>query len=63
MASSLSTRISESFGVSNPIFGFTHSPDAVSEVSNAGGIGILGATRNTPEEIGTMLKGIPRAGR
>jgi NAD(P)H-dependent flavin oxidoreductase YrpB (nitropropane dioxygenase family) len=58
MTSMLETRVSETLGVPYPIFGFTHSPDAVTEVSLAGGIGVLGATRNTPDEIRQMLKDI-----
>jgi len=41
----------EKLGAKVPIFGFTHSLDAVIAISQAGGIGIWGATRSTPEEI------------
>jgi len=61
MSSPLRSRVSRSLGVEYPIFGFTHSPDAVIEVCTAGGIGILGATRSTPEEIGEMLQSIRAA--
>ena len=47
----LHTVICDRFGVDVPIFGFTHSRDAVAAVCRSGGIGIWGATRNTPEEI------------
>ncbi len=47
----LHTSICDRFGVDVPIFGFTHSQDAVVAVCQAGGIGIWGATRNTLDEI------------
>jgi NAD(P)H-dependent flavin oxidoreductase YrpB (nitropropane dioxygenase family) len=47
----LHTTICDRFGVELPIFGFTHSQNAVVAVCKAGGIGIWGATRNTPPEI------------
>ena len=54
----LHTSICDRFGVEVPIFGFTHSRDAVVAVCEAGGIGIWGATRNTPDEISEGLKDI-----
>ncbi|UFX43928.1 nitronate monooxygenase [Bradyrhizobium sp. 41S5] len=54
--SGLATSLSRRLGVAHPIFGFAHSVDAVAAVSNAGGIGIYGATRDTPEEIHERLK-------
>lgn len=54
----LHTRICDMFGVRYPIFGFTHSIDVVVEVCRAGGIGIYGATRRTPEEIRAELRTI-----
>ncbi len=50
------TSLSRRLGVAYPIFGFAHSIDAVAAVSNAGGIGIYGATRDTPEEIRERLE-------
>ena len=47
----LHTRLSQRLGMSNPIFGFAHDPVAVAAITNAGGLGVLGATRHTPEEI------------
>jgi NAD(P)H-dependent flavin oxidoreductase YrpB (nitropropane dioxygenase family) len=34
-----------------PIFGFSHSPDVVVAVSNAGGMGVFGAADRTPDEL------------
>jgi NAD(P)H-dependent flavin oxidoreductase YrpB (nitropropane dioxygenase family) len=42
-------------GITHPIFAFSHSVDVVVAVCQAGGMGVLGATRNFPEEIEAML--------
>ena len=57
-AHKLHTSICDRFGVDLPIFGFTHSQDAVVAVCQAGGIGIWGATRSTPDEIEEGLANI-----
>jgi len=54
----LTTELAARLGASYPIFGFTHSIDAVVEVTKAGGIGVWGATRQTPEEIESGLSEI-----
>ncbi len=59
--SALHTSICDRFGVEYPIFGFCHSVEVTVAVCRAGGIGIFGGTRNTPEEIRAALKAI-RAG-
>ena len=38
-------------GLTHPIFGFCHGREVVAALSLTGGLGVLGATRNTPEEI------------
>ena len=48
---SLSNSLSSRLGAELPIFGFSHSLDTTLAVTQAGGIGIWGATRSTPEEI------------
>src|SRR5690349_16659603 len=48
-------------GIKYPIFGFNHSVDVTIALCKAGGIGIYGATRRTPEEIRAELAAI-RAG-
>ncbi len=50
-SSRLRNRLCDDLGAELPIFGFTHSLEAAMAVSLAGGIGIWGATRSTPEEI------------
>ncbi len=49
--STLFNQLCERLRAELPIFGFTHSIDATIAISRAGGIGIWGATRSTPEEI------------
>lgn len=55
------TSICDEYGISVPVFGFAHSEDAVIAITNAGGLGVYGATRSTPEEIEASLAKI-RAG-
>jgi len=38
-------------GIEFPIFAFTHCRDVAAAVSKAGGIGVLGATAHTPEQL------------
>ncbi len=47
----LQTRLSKKLGIAQPIFGFAHDPAVVAAICCAGGFGVLGATRHTPEEI------------
>jgi NAD(P)H-dependent flavin oxidoreductase YrpB (nitropropane dioxygenase family) len=50
--------ICEQFGIDFPLFAFSHCRDVVAAVSNAGGFGVLGASRHTPEELELELKWI-----
>jgi NAD(P)H-dependent flavin oxidoreductase YrpB (nitropropane dioxygenase family) len=45
-------------GVEFPLFAFSHCRDVVAAVSRAGGFGVLGATRHTPQTIDIELKWI-----
>ncbi|MGD9935056.1 MAG: NAD(P)H-dependent flavin oxidoreductase [Dehalococcoidia bacterium] len=54
----LNSRVSDMFGVPYPIFAFAHHEDVVVEVCKAGGIGIYGGTRKTPDEIRAVLRDI-----
>jgi NAD(P)H-dependent flavin oxidoreductase YrpB (nitropropane dioxygenase family) len=56
MPSTLRTPICARYGIDVPIFGFAHSVAAAGAISRAGGVGIYGATRDTPEEIRARLK-------
>lgn len=47
----LRNQLCDELGARHPIFGFAHSLDAAIAITAAGGIGIWGATRSTPDEI------------
>ena len=58
------TPLCDRFGIETPIFGFSHSVEVVAAVTNAGGFGVYGATRQLPEEIEADLAWIrARVGR
>ncbi len=50
------TPICEQLGIEFPIFAFTHCRDVVAAVSNAGGLGVLGAVGFTAEQLATELE-------
>ena len=58
MASPLRTRVSEMLGIEYPIFAFAHHEDVIVETVKAGGIGIYGGTRKTPQAIRDVLENI-----
>lgn len=58
---SMQTRLSRTLGISYPIFGFSHSAAVVAAICRAGGFGVLGATRHTPEQIQHELAWIRQA--
>jgi hypothetical protein len=39
------------FGIDVPIFAFSHCRDVVVEVSKAGGMGVLGMARMSPDQV------------
>jgi NAD(P)H-dependent flavin oxidoreductase YrpB (nitropropane dioxygenase family) len=47
----LQTRVAEMLGIEYPIFAFSHCRDVVAAVSRAGGFGVMGAVRLTPEQL------------
>ena len=49
------TPICHQLRIETPIFGFAHSVEVAAAISNAGGLGVYGATRDTPEEIEERL--------
>lgn len=53
--------IARMFKCEHAIFGFSHNVDVTIAITMAGGIGIFGATRSTPEEIETALRKIRQA--
>jgi NAD(P)H-dependent flavin oxidoreductase YrpB (nitropropane dioxygenase family) len=51
----LFTQICEKLGIDVPIFAFSHCRDVVAAVTNAGGLGVLGATAHSPAGLETDL--------
>jgi len=43
--------LTQAFGIEYPIFAFSHCRDVVAAVTNAGGMGVLGALAFSPEEL------------
>jgi NAD(P)H-dependent flavin oxidoreductase YrpB (nitropropane dioxygenase family) len=54
----MKTPLCELLGVEFPLFAFSHCRDVVAAVTNAGGCGVLGASRHTPEELELELQWI-----
>jgi NAD(P)H-dependent flavin oxidoreductase YrpB (nitropropane dioxygenase family) len=52
------TEICDTLGIEFPIFAFTHCRDVVAAVSQAGGLGVLGAVGFSPEQLEVELKWI-----
>jgi NAD(P)H-dependent flavin oxidoreductase YrpB (nitropropane dioxygenase family) len=49
------TRATSLLGIDFPIFAFSHCRDVVAAVSNAGGLGVLGAVAHSPEQLDVDL--------
>ena len=49
------TDLCDRLGIEFPIFAFTHCRDVVAAVSNAGGLGVLGAVGFSPEQLEVEL--------
>ena len=54
----MDSRICDMLGIEFPLVAFTHCRDVVAEVSKAGGFGVLGAARLTPEQLEIELNWI-----
>ncbi len=54
----MKNRLCEMFGIEFPIFAFSHCRDVAAAVTNAGGLGVLGALAFTPEQLELELKWI-----
>lgn len=52
------TAVTKMLGIDFPVFAFTHCRDVVAAVTNAGGLGVLGAVAHTPEQLDVDLKWI-----
>ena len=47
----MTTAFCDRFGIDFPLFAFSHCRDVVAAVTNAGGLGVLGGTAFTPEQL------------
>jgi NAD(P)H-dependent flavin oxidoreductase YrpB (nitropropane dioxygenase family) len=54
----VANRLCEMFGIEAPIFAFSHCRDVVVEVSKAGGLGVLGLARMSPQRVDAELQWI-----
>ncbi len=54
----MKNRLAEMFGIEFPIFAFSNCRDVVAAVTNAGGMGVLGALAFSPEQLELELKWI-----
>ena len=54
------TALSEEFGMEIAVFAFSYMPEVVVAVTNAGGMGVLGAVRYTPDELREALDFLDR---
>ena len=52
------TELCDLFGIDIPIFAFSHCRDVVAAVTNAGGLGVLGALAFSPEQLELELRWI-----
>jgi len=52
------TELCDLFGIDVPIFAFSHCRDVVAAVTNAGGLGVLGALAFSPEQLEVELEWI-----
>ena len=50
------SKICAMLGIDFPLIAFSHCRDVVAAVSRAGGFGVMGAVRFTPEQLETELK-------
>jgi NAD(P)H-dependent flavin oxidoreductase YrpB (nitropropane dioxygenase family) len=51
----LHTAVCDRLGIEYPIFGFSHSMEVTAAITNAGGFGVYGATRDMPDAISARL--------
>ena len=52
----MDTKVTKMLGIDFPILAFTHCRDVAAAVTNAGGLGVLGAVAHTPEQLDVDLK-------
>jgi len=57
---SLRTPICDTLGIRHPIFGFSHEPDVVFAIAEAGGFPVLGLGRDAPGQIPAIVEDVER---
>lgn len=58
--SQIRTPICDGLGIGHPIFGFSHEPDVVVAIAQAGGFPVLGLGRDAPEQIPAIVTEVER---
>ena len=56
----LRTPICDTLGIRHPIFGFSHEPDVVVAIAEAGGFPVLGLGRDAPGQIQAIVEAVER---
>ncbi|HEX7750052.1 MAG TPA: nitronate monooxygenase [Bordetella sp.] len=56
----ISTPLCDRLGIRHPIFGFSHEPDVVVAIAQAGGFPVLGLGRDAPEHIPAIVADVQR---
>lgn len=56
----LRTPICDTLGIRHPIFGFSHEPDVVVAIAEAGGFPVLGLGRDAPGQIPAIVEAVER---
>ena len=56
----MKTQIAQTLGIDVPIFAFSHCRDVIAAVTNAGGMGVLGAAWMTAEELEMSIEWLER---
>ncbi|WP_321948703.1 nitronate monooxygenase [Paraburkholderia sp. J10-1] len=54
------TAICRALGARYPVFGFSHSPDVIVALAEAGGFGVLGLAREMPDDIAPIIAQVER---
>lgn len=58
--SRIRTPICDTLGIEHPVFGFSHEPDVVVALAEAGGFPVLGLAREIPEHIPGIIEAVER---
>jgi len=56
----MKSALCKDLGIEFPLFAFSHCRDVVAAVTNAGGMGVLGAVGHTPQSLTSSCAGSTR---